>query len=300
MICVIGGAGGVGSAVAASLVAESTAGDICLVDTARDALAVQLMDLELLGALSGPVRVRSGTLDDARDAAIVVMAASVPHRDGASRMAFLHANGALLHTVLDAIGADWSGTVLMATNPVDPLCLLASARLPNALILGYTVNDSLRLAQGIAAELGCASYRVSAWALGEHGLHIVPLFERTTVDDEPVMLSAVQQSRALRYAEIWYGRWQGHGTGRTSMWTTGAGIAQLIASFTGPPARLMPASVPLSGEYGIDGSCVSVPVRLGGWRASVVEWSLRSEQLLALRTAADAIAAAADEVVRVG
>nr|MDT0526498.1 beta-ketoacyl synthase N-terminal-like domain-containing protein [Streptomyces sp. DSM 41633] len=70
-------------------------------------------------------------------------------------------NAAILRETLDVLPSGWGGTLLIATNPVDQLCMLARRVLsPEATVLGYTLNDSLRLAQSIALEIGCHPSRV--------------------------------------------------------------------------------------------------------------------------------------------
>jgi malate dehydrogenase len=61
--------------------------------------------------------------------------------------------------------------------------------------------------------------------------------------------------------------------------------------------ELWPASVMLSGEYGVDGVSLSVPVRLGGGGARrIEEWELSPAELGALDSAAAFVREAAEEL----
>ena len=63
---------------------------------------------------------------------------------------------AIADAFADALGAGWGGVALVVTNPVDPLVTRLQQRtgIDRRRILGYTLNDSLRLRTGIAKALG--------------------------------------------------------------------------------------------------------------------------------------------------
>ena len=93
----------------------------------------------------------------------------------------------------------------------------------------------------------------------------------------------------------WYARHIALDASRSSTWTSGHGLARMVAALLGPPApEPWPASVVLEGEYGIDGVALSVPVTLGdGGAAQVHEWELTPEEAAALRAGADVVRSAA-------
>ena len=61
--------------------------------------------------------------------------------------------------------------------------------------------------------------------LGEHGDRAVPVFSRVRVDGEPVMLTASQRAEAADFVRNWYRRHVALDSGRSSTWTSGAGVA---------------------------------------------------------------------------
>lgn len=277
-----------GSATAAALLAQGVPAHLSLVDVNTPLLTAQVMDLRLVRSQRGTVA--AAPLPVAGEADLVVLAASVPHRDGMARADFLESNATILRETLDVLPPGWGGTLLIATNPVDQLCMLARRALsPEATVLGYTLNDSLRLAQSIALEIGCHPSRVGAWAIGEHGPHSVPLFDRITLDGRPQHLTASQWKRAEVRTREWYGVWQRLGTGRTSAWASGSGITALTRALLSPTRTLLPVSLPLSGEYGLTGVSLGVPALVGRDGAEIVEWRLTMEQSHALRAAASAV-----------
>lgn len=291
---IFGGAGAVGSATAAALITGGVAGHVLLADAHEKLLAVQQMDLALLAGKHG-ARVEAVPVARLAEADVVVMAAGVAHRDGADRRAFATANLAIFYALLDALPADWPGALVVASNPVDVLVTVAARRLgPDTQVLGYVANDTLRVAQAVAELRGCAAAEVEVWALGEHGSDPVVLLDRVTIQGERVALTERECVEVRRRAFDWYDRWQRYGTGRTSMWTTGAGVAALVASLTGPLLGLEPVSVPLRGHYGVAGPvALGVPALVGQGRAEPVEWALPPDDTARLHRSARQVAKAA-------
>jgi malate/lactate dehydrogenase len=288
-ICVVGGAGGVGASSAAALLALGLPTQLHLMDVAEDLLAVQGMDLTLMAQAAGETRVSTGRdVAAAAESDLVVMAASMPHRDGAARIYLARDNLAVLRSLLDALPPGWGGTLMIASNPVDVLATAAHRALgESATVLGYVRNDTLRLEQAIADLLGLAAHKVEAWALGEHGPGMVALFDRVRVDGRRVDLSPDQRVRVLAQALKWYDEWQSFGTGRTSMWTTGHGIADLIARYHAAHPSVQPVCVPVDGFAGItELVCLACPVRLGAGRAVPLAWDLSEHERTALRACA--------------
>jgi malate/lactate dehydrogenase len=303
-IAIVGGGGGVGSSLAFNLLVRPEPYDVALVDGRSGKARSHEMDLQqvLAAGTSGSIRVVPAA--ELLEADVVVVSAATPLTANRSRMVYLRENAAIVRTLIDAIAAapGWRGTLLVVTNPVDPLCtwIQAELGLDRRRVLGYTANDGLRLRTAIGEALGVASSRVDAWVLGEHGDGCVPLLDRVRVDGEPVALSPDQQRTAEDFVRGWYVRHVALDPSRSSTWTSGHGVARMVAALLGPPAaEPWPASVVLTGEYGIDGVALSVPVTLGdGGATEVHEWELTPEQAAALRASADAVRSAADSIER--
>ena len=131
--------------------------------------------------------------------------------------------------------------------------------------------------------------------LGEHGDRFVPLLDRVRVDGTPVDLSATEGEAAERFVRHWYEQHVALDSGRSSTWTTGRGLARMVAALTSDEGELWPASVVLEGEYGVSGAALSVPVTIGrGGVRELHEWELSDRQRAAMAAAGDAVRAAAD------
>lgn len=296
-IVIIGGAGGTGSSAAFSLLTSPSTFDIVLIDTRPNMLTSHLMDLENVTALnSSRSTIRAGTNHDIRDASVVVLAASVPLRPSTSRGDFLAENTRTISEYLAPLrDPSFTGVVLVLTNPVDALVtwIFGQTGLPWHRLIGYSLNDTLRLRTGIAQALGIHPNDVGAWVTGEHGPGQVPLFSGITINGEPVTLTSQQQLDASRYISTWYDRHVSLESGRTSTWATGLGAATMINAIAAGTHALFPASVMLSGQYGITGVSLTVPITIGRYGvAQILEWNLHPSEQEAMAEAAKQISEA--------
>jgi malate dehydrogenase len=301
-VVIWGAGGGVGASVAFNLLLSRLEGEVVMVDARVNMLRSHLWDLEqVLEQPDGTgACVREGGLDDVAGADVLVVAAAAPLTVNTSRMVYLADNATVLAPLLSRLGSGWPGTIILVTNPVDPLGTWAARRfgLHRSRLLGYTLNDSLRLRTGIGQALGVAPGAVEAWAVGEHGELSVPLWERVLVDGRPVALDPAVRARVEDYIRGWYVRHVALDSGRSSTWTSGLGIARMVRACLDPEgAEVWPASVALRGEYEIEGVSLSVPVVLGGGgMRGVEEWELSDESRDGLRAAAAFVREAADSL----
>ena len=293
-VTLVGGAGGVGASVAFNLVLMRRDDEIVVVDNRPEMITSHLMDLDQVLELSPGASVRAGDAATRSDADVVVLLSSTPLTAGTPRLEYLAKNA----VIADALAPPSDGLIVVVTNPVDPLVTRLQRRtgLDRRRILGYTINDSLRLRTGLAHALGVPPGSVDAWAIGEHGDLSVPLFDRVTVNGEPVRPTRDQAAAAEEYFRTWYVRHVALDSGRSSTWTSGLGIARMVAALDGD-GELWPASVVLEGEYGIDGVAVTVPVTIGrGGAEQIHEWELGLRELDELRAAAELVRTAAASV----
>ena len=295
-VAITGGAGGVGSSVAFNLLLAAHPYEVLLFDNRPNMVTSHTMDFEQVLEQGASGSARAGAEGELAAADLVIAAGAAPLTVNTSRMVYLADNAAIVGALLDQLPAGWPGILILVTNPVDPLCTWAHERsgIPRERLLGYTLNDSLRLRTAIGAELGVAPGRVDAWVIGEHGDESVALFERVRVDGRPVALDADQRARVIEFIRSWYTRHVALDSGRSSTWTSGLGLARMVEAIRADSGELWPASVVLEGEYGIEGASLGVPVRLGrGGVAELAEWDLEPDESAALRAGAETVRTAA-------
>jgi malate/lactate dehydrogenase len=258
-----------------------------VIDRRPEKVASHVMDLEQVLGLGGTASVSAGAWEELDGVDVLVVCAATALTANTSREVYLEANSAIVDGIAARLGG-WDGVVVMVTNPVDPL----TARLARALgdrrrVVGYTLNDSLRLRTAIAAALDVPAAAVDAWVLGEHGDRAVPVFSRVRVRGEAVTLTAEQRAQATAFVRTWYRRHVALDANRSSTWTSGAGVAALVAALVTGTGEPWVASMLLDGEYGIEGASIGVPVLLKPHGVErVLEWALTDAELDALRYAA--------------
>lgn len=297
---IFGAAGAVGSAAAFALATGGAATRLVLVDTREALLTAHATDMAALAAVLPGCVVEPAGPAALAGCDVVVACAGAPHRDHAPRSAFLAENAAIVAQLADALAPSdgWGGRVVLVTNPVDALATWLRRRLglPRERVLGYALNDELRLRAAIAGVLGCRAGAVDAWVAGEHGPHAVPLLSRIRVGGVPVALDPWQRAAVLVELDGWYERWQRLGTGRTAVWSTAWGVAALVRALRHDDERVRSVSVALEGEYGIHGVCLAAPVRVDGAGATVLEWPLEADEARAMGLAAEAVETAVESI----
>jgi malate dehydrogenase len=296
-LVVVGGGGGVGSSVAFNVLLGAHATEVVLVDSCATQLESHAMDFAQVLEQAPRSSVRAGAESDLVDADVLVVTAGVPLAVNRSRLVYLEANAQILDGVADALPPAWPGLAIVVTNPVDPLVTRFQARagIDRRRVLGYTLNDSLRLRTGVARAVGVAPGAVVAWVLGEHGETGVPIWSRVEVDGEVRLLNDAEKGVAEEYLRTWYVRHVALDSGRTSTWTTGLGVARMVEAIRAGANDVWPASLVLDGEYGLTRVAVTVPVRLDAEDgAAVVEWPLDAGEREALHASAATVRLALD------
>lgn len=301
-IAIVGGGGGVGASTAFNLLLSPGAHDVVLVDCREEMVSSHVMDLEQVLEQEGVGSIRGGELGDVLDADVLVLTAATPLTLNSSRLAYLVANAEVVDGVVETLrgpeGEAWPGILVVVTNPVDPLCtwIQRATGIEREHVLGYTLNDSLRLRTGIAQALAVDAGTVEAWVLGEHGDECVPLFDRVRVAGNPARLTPEERARAGEFLRTWYVRHVSLDSGRSSTWTTGLGVARMVHAIATDAGELWPTSLVLQGEYGVDGVALSVPVSLGRGGAQIHEWELSADELEAFERAAASVRSALERI----
>jgi malate dehydrogenase len=294
-VTIVGGAGGVGASTAFNLALMRGPHEVVITDSRPEMITSHVMDFEQVLELSPGSRLRGGDLGDLRDSDVAVLVSSAPLAADMPRIEYLAENALIADAFADALDPGWGGLIIVVTNPVDPLVTRLRDRtgLDRRRILGYTLNDSLRLRTGVAKALGAPPGSVGAWVIGEHGELSVPLYARVEVNGAPVQLSADQLAVAEEYRRSWYPRHVALDSGRSSTWTSGLGVARMVAALDAG-GELWPASIVLDGEYGIRDVAVAIPATIGrGGAEQIHEWELSADDLAALHASAEFVRAAA-------
>jgi malate dehydrogenase len=168
---------------------------------------------------------------------------------------------------------------------------------PRERVVGMAgVLDSARMRTFIAAELDVSVENVHAFVLGGHGDTMVPLPRFSTVAGIPLTelvqmgyltqekLDAICKRTAAGGAEIT------KLVGTSAWYAPGASAALMVEAILKDKKQILPCSVFLTGEYGVNDQFLGVPVKLGkGGAERVIEIKLTADEQAALTKSAAAV-----------
>lgn len=291
------GAGNVGSVVA-NEVALGGYADVVLVDIVEGMPQGKALDMMQAGPIDGYDSTITGTngYDDTAGSDVVVITSGVARKPGMSRDDLLKTNMGIVGQVTEAVVAQSPDAVLIiVANPLDAMCHVAydSAGIPKERVIGMAgVLDSARFRTFVAMELDVSIADVQALVLGGHGDTMVPLPRYTTVGGIPITelmsedrIGALSERTANGGAEIVSLLKTG-----SAYYAPGAAAAQMAEAIIHDRNRVLPASVLLEGEYGVNGLYVGVPVKLGaGGVKQIIELKLSEAEQKLLDHSANAV-----------
>jgi malate dehydrogenase len=302
------GAGMVGGAVAQYLALRDYT-DVVLVDIVEGLPQGKALDLAEAGPVLGYDSAISGANDYGATAGsdIVVITSGIARKPGMSRDDLLRTNMGIVRSVTEQAVAQSPDTiVIVVSNPLDAMChvAFAAAGLPRERVIGMAgVLDSARFRTFIAEATDVSVEDVSAMVLGGHGDTMVPISRYSTVAGVPITqilppekVKALEERTANGGAEIVALLKTG-----SAYQAPGASVVEMIDSILLDKRRILPCSVHLEGEYGIEGLFVGVPVKLGaGGVRQIIELSLTKEESAALKKSAGAVQDLVSAMERLG
>ena len=294
-VTVVGG-GAVGATTAQYLAGRDYA-DIVLVDIVPNLPQGKALDLMQAGPVLGYGSRVIGTngYDETAGSDVVVITSGSPRKPGMSRDDLLRVNMNIVGSVTEQIvSRSPDAVIVVVTNPLDAMCHVALERsgFPSERVIGQAgVLDSARFRTFIAMELGVSVEDVSAFVLGGHGDTMVPLARFSTVAGIPITellsperIAAISERTANGGGEIV------QLLGTSAYYAPAASSAAMVDAIMLDQNRIIPCSVRLQGQYGIDGLYVGVPVKLGaGGLKEVIEVKLTDEESAALQRSAGAV-----------
>jgi malate dehydrogenase len=291
------GAGMVGGTVAQVLATRDYA-DIVLVDIVEGLPQGKALDLMQSGPLLGydTNLIGSNGYEETADSDLVVITSGIARKPGMSRDDLLKTNMGIVGSVTEQIVANSpNAIIIVVSNPLDAMCHVAfdAAGFPRERVIGMAgVLDSARFRTFIAMELDVSIEDVSAFVLGGHGDTMVPLSRYSTVAGIPITellpadrVKALEERTANGGAEI-----VGLLKTGSAYYAPGTSVVEMVDAILLDKRRVLPCSVLLQGEYGIDGLFVGVPVKLGaGGVREIIQLNLTADETAALKKSAAAV-----------
>jgi malate dehydrogenase len=290
------GAGNVG-ANCALRVADKELADVVLVDVVDGVPQGKALDLLESGPVQGYDVMLTGANDyePTANSDIVILTAGFPRKPGMSRDDLLQVNYKIMQAVTaEVIKYSPNCIIVPVANPLDAMCqaVYRLSKFPRERVIGMAgVLDSARMRTFIAMELNVSVENVHAFVLGGHGDTMVPLPRYSTVAGIPMTelmskerVDAICQRTANGGAEIT------KLVGTSAWYAPGAAAAEMVEAILKDKKAILPCSVYLRGEYGINDQFLGVPVKLGkAGVEQVIEIKLTADEQAALMKSAAAV-----------
>ena len=285
------GAGNIGGTLAL-LAGLKELGDVSLFDIAEGIPQGKALDL----VEASPVEGFDAKMDGGNDysviagADVVIVTAGVPRKPGMSRDDLIGVNTGVMEQVGAGIKQHCPNAfVICITNPLDAMVgvLREAAGLDAAKCVGMAgVLDSARFRYFLAEEFGVSVEDVTAFVLGGHGDSMVPLVRYSTVAGIPLpdlvamgwttqeKLDAIVQRTRDGGAEI-----VGLLKTGSAFYAPASSAISMAEAYLKDKKRVLPCAAQLTGQYGVDGLYVGVPVVIGaGGVERVIEIKLNGDE----------------------
>ena len=295
-VTVVGGAGNVGMTVARAI-AEKELADVVIIDIAEQKAAGVALDIyETCPIIGSDSRLIGGSdWGAAAGSDIVVITSGKPRKPGMSRDDLVRDNFEIMKSIAPNLVQHCPNAIVVpVANPLDAMCqaVYRLSRFPRERVIGMAgVLDSARMRTFIARETGVSVENIHAFVLGGHGDTMVPLPRYSTVAGIPITdllskerIEAISKRTADGGAEIT------KLVGTSAWYAPGAAAAEMVDAILKDKKKIMPCSIFLQGEYGVQDLFVGVPVKLGARGVEqIIQITLTPEEDAALKKSAAAV-----------
>ncbi len=260
------GVGRVGGALTQHFITNPDIDDIVLCDIVEEKVDGTILDISHAYPQYSHKLIKGG-YSDVSGSDVVVITAGVPRTSVVkTRMDLLEKNAGIIRDIIDNIDFSEHSVVILTTNPVEPLTYLIceNTGLPRDQIIGFSnILDSNRLRFSLSKNTGVVADNIYGMVIGQHGENMIPLFSQCTIDGNPltefdVVLDDVRNDVISGSKKIIAG------LGGTQ-YGPAAHLADLVNAVINDSGKIFPVSfyVDKNDFYGVDGVCVSLPVKIG-------------------------------------
>ena len=268
------GCGFVGSATAFTLMQSRLFSELVLLDANEAKADGEAKDIAHGIPFAGQMKIYAGTYDDIADSAIIIITAGANQKPGETRLDLVHKNVAIYKSIIPEISRrDFQGILLIVSNPVDILTYTAlklSGFPENRVIGSGTVLDTARLKYALSEHLGVDSRSVHSFIIGEHGDSEIAAWSSTNVSGIPLntfceMRGHYNHDAAMdRIAEeVKNSAYDIISKKQATYYGIAMAVARIAECIVRDERAMLPVSVLLQGQYGLDGLCLSIPAIVG-------------------------------------
>ena len=302
------GCGFVGAASVFALMQSGVFSEIVMIDVDKEKAKGEAMDISHGIPFARQMKIYAGDYTDVRDAGIVIITAGANQKPEETRLDLVHKNVAIFKQIIPSImKEEFDGILLVVANPVDILTFVAQklSGLPENRVIGSgTVLDTARLKYQLGEHLDVDSRSVHAFIIGEHGDSEIAAWSSANVSGIPIndfceMRGHYQHEKSTQeIAEaVRSSAYEIIQRKSATYYGVAMAVKRICEVIVRDEGSVLPVSVRMHGEHGIEDVVLSMPCILGKDGIEVkVPIQLSEEEQIALRKSAGILKSILEEM----
>lgn len=268
------GAGFVGSTIAYTLTSAGIVSEIVLVDVDSARAEGEAMDIEHGSPFFKESLIHAGDYQTAANSDLVIITAGTNQRPGETRMDLITRNAAIVTDVAKQIRKTCpDATLLVISNPVDVMTRIIQevTGFPASRVIGSGTNlDSARFRYLLSKKFGVDSRNIHGYILGEHGDSEFVAWSNVNIAGMNIneasdvfggimgdydYINIANETRNAAYEII--------NRKRATYYGIAASAARIAEAILRDEKSILPLSVKLDGQYGLNDVYLSLPTVVG-------------------------------------
>lgn len=268
------GAGFVGSTIAYTLTSAGIVSEIVLVDVDSARAEGEAMDIEHGSPFFKESLIHAGDYQTAANSDLVIITAGTNQRPGETRMDLITRNAAIVTDVAKQIRETCpDATLLVISNPVDVMTRIIQevTGFPASRVIGSGTNlDSARFRYLLSKKFGVDSRNIHGYILGEHGDSEFAAWSNVNIAGMNIneasdvfggimgdydYINIANETRNAAYEII--------NRKRATYYGIAASAARIAEAILRDEKSILPLSVKLDGQYGLNDVYLSLPTVVG-------------------------------------
>ena len=293
------GAGNVGASCAEYILIKQIAKEVILLDIKDGFAEGKALDLtqttSTLGFKSKVLGV-TNEYEKTSSSDVVVITSGIPRKPGMTREELIGINAGIVKSVSEnLLEFSPNAIIIVVSNPMDTMTYLVnkSFNIPKNRIIGMGgILDSSRFKTYISKSSGYPQDQIEAMVIGGHGdTTMIPLTSLAKCNNE-LLTDILPEDKVIKIASdtMVGGATLTKLLGTSAWYAPGASVSYLVNAIVNNTKEVLPCSVLLEGEYGVEDLCIGVPVKIGknGFE-EVIQLDLNNEDLEMFQNSVSAV-----------
>ena len=293
------GAGNVGASCAEYIAQKQIASKVVLLDIKEGFAEGKALDLFQTATTLGFNTSITGVTNNysaTAGSSVVVITSGVPRKPGMTREELIGINAGIVKKVSENIlKYSPDSIIVVVSNPMDTMTYLAlkATGLPKNRIIGMGgALDSSRFKTYLSLALTKPVNDIQGMVIGGHGdTTMIPLSRLASYNGVPVSQFLDKKNLDKVVSDTMVGGATLTKLLGTSAWyAPGASVSYLVDNILNDYKRMIPCSVLLEGEYGLNDICIGVPCIIGANGVeNIVDLKLNDDEMNLLRNSAEKV-----------